>query len=229
MSNKRISELVIQAYQALDQGSYDEAQQNFNKILVLDSNNYDAHKGIMIIYHDTEQFDRSIEIADSLISIDPDDLEVFLYKANCFNALEHFDESSELFNHILEKEPANPQALHGRSIVKVYQEDIDGALDDIEKSIDGGNRNEYSLNHRGVINLTLGNYEKSLEDFARGATFSYYEFVEDKIYNDEEWRKRNKNRSLPDRPEWIAPLINKITPLEGQMEYRYAGYWEEGY
>jgi hypothetical protein len=62
---------------------------------------------------------------------------------------------------------------------------------------------------------------------ARGATFSYYELIEDKIYNDEEWRKKNEERSVPDRPEWISPLINKMAPLEGQMEYRYAGYWGE--
>ena len=59
---------------------------------------------------------------------------------------------------------------------------------------------------------------------ARGATFSYYEFVEDRIYSDEEWRKKNETRSVPARPGWVAPLINKIAPLEGEMEYRYAGY-----
>jgi hypothetical protein len=60
---------------------------------------------------------------------------------------------------------------------------------------------------------------------ARGATFSYFEFVENKIYNDEEWRKKNEDQTVPARPEWIAPLINKLAPLEGRMEYRYAGYW----
>lgn len=48
MLNKRISKLVIQAYQALDQGSYDEAQPNFNKILALDSNNHEYSLGAVL-------------------------------------------------------------------------------------------------------------------------------------------------------------------------------------
>ncbi len=58
---------------------------------------------------------------------------------------------------------------------------------------------------------------------ARGAVFSYYEF-KGKIFNDEEWRTKVKNYNVPDRPEWIKPLINNIEPLEGQMQFRYPGH-----
>ncbi|MFY0652295.1 MAG: DUF3160 domain-containing protein [Cyclobacteriaceae bacterium] len=60
---------------------------------------------------------------------------------------------------------------------------------------------------------------------ARGAVFSYYEFQDEKIYNDEQWRSKNYSGILPSRPSWIAPLINNSAPLEGQMEFRYAGHW----
>jgi hypothetical protein len=59
---------------------------------------------------------------------------------------------------------------------------------------------------------------------ARGSVFSYFEFQDDKIYNDEEWRKMNQTDNTPKRPDWMKPLINNIAPLEGQMEYRYSGY-----
>lgn len=55
----------------------------------------------------------------------------------------------------------------------------------------------------------------------RGAVFSYYEFKEGKIYNDEEWRSKIKNNKDFKRPEWISPIINNIKPLNGQMQYRY--------
>lgn len=55
---------------------------------------------------------------------------------------------------------------------------------------------------------------------ARGAVFSYYEFT-GKIYNDEEWRAKIKRNDIPDRPEWIKPIINDLTPLKGQMQFRY--------
>lgn len=55
---------------------------------------------------------------------------------------------------------------------------------------------------------------------ARGAVFSYYEF-KGKIYTDEAWRARIKNKNVPERPEWIKPLINNVEPIKGQMQYRY--------
>ncbi len=58
---------------------------------------------------------------------------------------------------------------------------------------------------------------------ARGSVFSYYEF-KGKIFNDEEWKAKIQNKNLPDRPEWIKPLINNIEPLEGQMQFRYPGH-----
>jgi len=58
---------------------------------------------------------------------------------------------------------------------------------------------------------------------ARGAVFSYYEF-KGKIFNDEEWKAKIQNENVPDRPEWIKPLINNIEPLEGQMQFRYPGH-----
>ncbi|WP_025740575.1 DUF3160 domain-containing protein [Aquimarina pacifica] len=56
---------------------------------------------------------------------------------------------------------------------------------------------------------------------ARGSVFSYYEFT-GKIFNDEEWRNQIKNNQIPDRPQWIQPIINTGTkPLKGHMEFRY--------
>lgn len=57
---------------------------------------------------------------------------------------------------------------------------------------------------------------------ARGAVFSYYEF-KGKIFNDEEWRAKVKSNNVPERPEWIKPLINNTETLEGQMQFRYPG------
>lgn len=55
---------------------------------------------------------------------------------------------------------------------------------------------------------------------ARGATFSYYEF-RGKIYNDEEWRSIVGDKKEPGRPEWLKPILNRIPPLKGQMQFRY--------
>ncbi len=55
---------------------------------------------------------------------------------------------------------------------------------------------------------------------AKGAVFSYYEFV-GKTYTDEEWRKLIKENKEPERPAWIKPIITGSKPLKGQMQFRY--------
>lgn len=59
---------------------------------------------------------------------------------------------------------------------------------------------------------------------ARGAVFSYYEFV-GPIFNDDEWRNMLKNRKIPERPQWLQPIIRNADPLEGQMQFRYVRGW----
>ena len=56
---------------------------------------------------------------------------------------------------------------------------------------------------------------------ARGSVFSYYEFT-GKIFNDEEWRNNIEQKNIPQRPEWIIPIINNEKNLEGNLQYRYS-------
>jgi hypothetical protein len=54
----------------------------------------------------------------------------------------------------------------------------------------------------------------------RGAVFSYYEFT-GQIFTDEEWKTKIIRNEMPDRPDWIKPIINDIlTPIKGQMQIR---------
>ncbi len=59
---------------------------------------------------------------------------------------------------------------------------------------------------------------------ARGAVFSYYEFRDPKIFNDQEWQKLVKDSKTPDRPDWIAPYVQKTAVPEGITQYRYPGH-----
>ena len=85
-------------------------------------------------------------------------------------------------------------------------------------------RHEVFVNDSGSKGVDFIIRAKSGKQYiSRGAVFSYYEFKEDKIYNDEEWRKLIKNNKDFKRPEWISPIINNINPLKGQMQFRYVG------
>jgi hypothetical protein len=59
---------------------------------------------------------------------------------------------------------------------------------------------------------------------SRGAVFSYFEFKDDKIYNDEEWKKKVKLNTVPDRPKWLKKLIKPGPTPKSTLEFRFPGY-----
>lgn len=90
----------------------------------------------------------------------------------------------------------------------------------------------YSYNGRN-LNVGVGSADdiyvvvpiKGEYYIARGASFSFYEFKSDDMNTDEQWRKRARQRNLPSRPQWLAPLIHDdMMPLEGDVQFRYPGW-----
>ncbi|MCB0313717.1 MAG: DUF3160 domain-containing protein [Calditrichaeota bacterium] len=57
---------------------------------------------------------------------------------------------------------------------------------------------------------------------ARGAVFSYYEF-KGQLYNDDQWKALIEAENQPARPEWLKNLVQQVSPLKGQMQFRYEG------
>lgn len=91
----------------------------------------------------------------------------------------------------------------------------------------------YSYNGRN-LNVGVGSADdiyvvvpiKDEYYIARGATFSFYEFISEDLNTDEQWRKRARQRNLPSRPQWISPLIHDdMLPLEGDVQFRYPGWF----
>ena len=95
-------------------------------------------------------------------------------------------------------------------------------------------RNVLGCKKCGVLSEATGNadiiYVNVIIDgkifLTRGATFSYYEFVNplDKRYTDEEWQQRLEKDDVPARPLWMQPLIlrNKKEEVKENEEVFYS-------
>nr|MCR4699357.1 DUF3160 domain-containing protein [Bacteroidaceae bacterium] len=78
-------------------------------------------------------------------------------------------------------------------------------------------RNVLGCNKCGILSEATGNADIIYVNvvingkiyLTRGATFSYYEFVNplNKRYTDEEWQQRLERDDVPARPVWMQPLI----------------------
>ncbi len=96
-------------------------------------------------------------------------------------------------------------------------DEVKGADRSVALVADVFTRNILGCQKCGVLSEATGNadiiYVNVIIDgkifLTRGATFSYYEFVNplDKRYTDEEWQERLEKDDVPARPLWMQPLI----------------------
>lgn len=96
-------------------------------------------------------------------------------------------------------------------------DEVKGADRSVALVADVFTRNILGCQKCGILSEATGNadiiYVNVIIDgkifLTRGATFSYYEFVNplDKRYTDEEWQERLEKDDVPARPLWMQPLI----------------------
>ena len=83
-------------------------------------------------------------------------------------------------------------------------------------------RNIVGCNKNGILHVATGNANNiyvvvEIEGnlyLTRGATFSYYEFVQplDKRLTDEEWQKMLEEKKAPAVPEWMKNILIEKEP-----------------
>ena len=96
-------------------------------------------------------------------------------------------------------------------------DEVKGADRSVALVADVFTRNVLGCNKRGILSEATGNADIIYVNvvingkiyLTRGATFSYYEFVNplNKRYTDEEWQQRLEKDDTPARPVWMQPLI----------------------
>ncbi len=96
-------------------------------------------------------------------------------------------------------------------------DEVKGADRSVALVADVFTRNILGCQKCGILSEATGNadiiYVNVIIDgkifLTRGATFSYYEFVNplDKRYTDEDWQERLEKDDVPARPLWMQPLI----------------------
>ena len=113
-------------------------------------------------------------------------------------------------------------------------DEVKGADRSVALVADVFTRNVLGCKKCGVLSEATGNadiiYVNVIIDgkifLTRGATFSYYEFVNplDKRYTDEEWQQRLEKDDVPARPLWMQPLIlrNKKEEVKENEEVFYS-------
>ncbi|GAV62673.1 TPR_9 domain-containing protein [Cephalotus follicularis] len=98
-----------------------------------DPDDTEALRSLMEVKIKSRKLDEAIDVINRLISLEPDEIEWPILKAQCYSYSGEFEIAKKEFEEILDKDPLRVEAYHG--LVMAYAESGD-ALKDIEKRIE---------------------------------------------------------------------------------------------
>jgi tetratricopeptide (TPR) repeat protein len=114
-NSTEINTLFETAITLFDQQKYDEAIQNYDKILGIDPNNVDALYNKALVFYDQQKYDEAIQYLDKVLAIDPNDVDALNGKGAIFYDQQKYDQSSQNYDKVLAIDPNNVEAQDGKA------------------------------------------------------------------------------------------------------------------
>lgn len=120
-------------------GNYNDAIENFTRVLKIDSNHINALSKRAFCYSLTGSYQEAIADFDKVIKIKPDYLQGYLSRGSAKNKTKQFSQAIVDFNKVLTLDPKNTEALNNRGWAKKGLNDLEGACGDWLESKKLGN------------------------------------------------------------------------------------------
>ena len=143
--------------------SLDKAKLSFEKAIEIDKNFTDAFIGLgtyYLIIGDTESAEKQFDL---ILDTYPEDESALYGKALCLQSKNLINDSIEIFNKILLKNPENLNALFSLNAASFATGNFDKIILRIEEYLELHPANLNMLFNASGINYELGNYEKASE------------------------------------------------------------------
>jgi len=141
------------------------AAEDFKKALKYNPRNRYAMTGIGECLSETGKTRESVSYFEKAIEIDSAFEAGYVNLAFVYSRLDEHLKSIEINNKILAKRPNEPYALNNRGYSKMQLNDLAGAMEDINHSIQLAPGNSYAFRNRGLLYLKLAKNNEACADF----------------------------------------------------------------
>jgi len=153
-------------------GNTPEMESDYEKAFeLLGDNDDEVHQSRGITLINSKRYDEALVHLDKSIELDPLNIEYYLNKSKLYRILGDEECEHSILIEIFEKEEYrdNHEELSiiyfNRSTVRFKKEDIQGALDDLNKALKINPNMLLALYNRGVIYQNQEEYDKAMQDF----------------------------------------------------------------
>lgn len=156
------------AYDLADQGLYEEAVEQYTKVLEGNPTNtikIQTYINRAAAYARLQCWEESIADATTAINLDPESTKAYLNRAMAYSAIEGYDLAIADFSKIIELDDTMAEAYVHRAYAYINQEEFHKAIADCNEALDIDPEQTYAYFNRGLAHKGLGLVEEAINDF----------------------------------------------------------------
>ena len=129
-----IDSLLFQGMVELGQRSYEKANRNFARILEKEGKNFLALSGAATAQMNLEKLEKSIELLDRAIALEPEFAYLYVDRARAWRGLKKYGKAEDDFTRAIELEPDVEWHYLDRARIRIQRfQDLEGAWEDLVK------------------------------------------------------------------------------------------------
>ena len=118
----------------MEEGKYEDAIKEFNKVIELNPNNPEPYKGRGSAYRWLKNYDEAVSDLNKALSINPNDDFTYVILGFCLNKQGKYEEAINQLNKAIEINPDYDRAYHILGAVYMEKGDYEAALEYLEKA-----------------------------------------------------------------------------------------------
>jgi arylsulfatase A-like enzyme/Tfp pilus assembly protein PilF len=162
-----LTEYLNPGQEALDEGDFDLALENFTKLAQLDPANPSAQIYVAKVFFAMNDYDRAKKAFRKVIELDPESSTPYFRLGNIAQAEGMLDEAEGFYKKALEIIPDSPEALANLASLLVARGRIDSAAVLLNKALEVDPRNVVGLINLGLVYSAKQSYDQALDCFHR--------------------------------------------------------------
>lgn len=182
-STKRIksAHYFYSGLQHINIGEYEKSILDFNQVVNLDNNNFEAYSNRGFAYYNLNEYDKAISDYNEALKIKPDDFLTYNNRGMVYNRKGEHDKAIEDYNKAIEINPDFALTYNNISLTFYLKKDFDKALEYVKKAININNCFSEAYNTMAMIYNEKEEYDEALINYNKALEFGKKNL--DSIYN----------------------------------------------
>lgn len=158
---------LIRANKYMRLRMYDEAIEDYNRVIEKDCYNAKAYVSRGYAYKEKKEYDKAIIDCTRAIELEPNNVEAYTNRGYAYSKKEEFDKAIENYTQAIKLQPDSEEHYIYRALVYFTKEEYDKAIDDSTKAIELKPNNAEGYMLRSSVYKEKKEYDKAIIDCTR--------------------------------------------------------------